>query len=248
MNWLSHPPRLHARHWRLEWVTMLVVGILVATMMAGILGQLLLDGTSAGSGPHATFLRLLMGLLGLQVSGLGLIHVFLRQHGYGWASGFGLRLEPRAMAWGVAMAAASVLVAYPMEEGIVWLLKAAGRTPEPQASVRFLQSAPAWQQALIGLLAVVPAALVEEALFRGVLYSAGRDAGYRRLALVGSSLLFGLAHGHVPTLLPLTLFGAALAWTYERTGSLLACCIAHAGFNMVGLMVAITGMGLPKPG
>jgi hypothetical protein len=87
---------------------MLVVGILVATMVAGILGQLLLEGTSAGSGPHATFLRLLMGLLGLQVSGLGLIHVFLRQHGHGWASGFGLRMEPRAMAWGVAMAAASV--------------------------------------------------------------------------------------------------------------------------------------------
>ena len=243
MNLLPSMPRLEARHWRVEEVAQLVVGVLVGTLAAGTAAELLLRGIAAGSGPEATFLRLVVGLLGLQVTGLGLAHLFLKRHGHGWGSGFGMRPDPRAVAWGVAMAMAAVLVAYPLEEGIVAVLRAMGKAPEPQASVRFLQSAPRWQQALIGFLAVVPAAVVEEALFRGVLYSAGRDAGHRGLAWVGSSLLFGLAHGHLPTLVPLTLFGAALAWTYERTGSLLACCVAHAGFNTVGLVVAITSGG-----
>lgn len=240
-------PGLAARDWRVEEVAQLVVGVIVGTLAFGTATELVLRGTAAGSGPEATFFRLLMGLLGLQGTGLALLHLFLRRHGCGWGSGFGMRPGLRAVAWGLAVAVAAVLIAYPLEEGIVAVLKALGKAPEPQASVRFLQSAPWWQQALIGLLAVVPAAVVEEALFRGVLYSAGRDTGYRRLAWLGSSLLFGLVHGHLPTLLPLTLFGALLAWTYERTGSLLACCVAHAGFNTVGLVVAITSGGATSP-
>lgn len=234
-------PRLGARHWRVEEVVRLVVGVLLCVAGAGLFSELVLRGTGMAEGPDATFWRLLTGLLGLQVPGMLLVHGFLRRHGHGWGTGLGMRVDRRAVAWGVAVAVASVLVTYPLEHGIVEWMRAMGRSPEPQASVRFLREARPWQQGVIGLLAVVAAAVVEEAFFRGVLYSAWRDTGHRRMAMAGTSLLFGLAHGHGPALVPLALLGWALAWTYERTGSLMACCIAHAGFNLVGLWAAIAG-------
>lgn len=245
LRFLPDMPRLTTPSWRADQVVVLVGGVLLGTMASVALAEAALRATGVAAGPHATFWRMVAGLAGLQGPGLALIHVFLRRHGHDWASGLGLRPDRRAVAWGVVVALGSVLVAYPVEHGIMEGLKALGRSPEPQASVQFLRKAPPWQQAVLGVLAVLPAALVEEALFRGILFAAGRAAGHRLVALVGSSLLFGLAHGHGPTLLPLTLLGIALAWTYERTGNLLACCVAHAGFNAVGLAVAISGLGMP---
>lgn len=245
---LLQGPGLPARHWRPEEVVRLVVGVLLAVAASGIAAELALRATGLGSGPDATFWRLMLGLLGLQAPGMAMVHLFLRSHGHGWASGLGLRPGLVPAAWGAALAVAAVMVTYPLEHGIMELLKAIGRSPEPQASVQFLRKAAPWQQAILGFLAVGPAAVVEEALFRGVLYSAGRDAGHRGWAWLGSSLLFGLAHGHGPTLVPLTLLGLGLAWAYERTGSLFACCVAHAGFNMVGLLVAVLGLGLDERG
>lgn len=241
----SHPSitGLTNRQWRTE-VVFAVVSLLLVLMSAlGILLALGFKAAGVAEGPDATFYSLLGGLVSLQIPALVLAHVFLRLHDRNWVDGFGLRFNRRAFAWGLAVGVGSVLVCYPIERGLVEILRAMGRTPEPQKSVQFLATAPAWQQAIIGFAALLPAAVSEESLFRGILYSAARDTGRRGWAIAGTAVLFGLAHAHGLAFVPLTLFGAVLAWTYERTGNLACCWIAHATFNSIGFTAAVSGWG-----
>jgi hypothetical protein len=93
--------------------------------------------------------------------------------------------------------------------------------------------------AVLGLQTIITAPLAEEILFRGLLYVSIKQAGYPRIAMWGVALLFGVTHGHWPTLLPLTLFGLLLAWLYERTNNLLAPVAAHAAFNGVNFILLL---------
>jgi membrane protease YdiL (CAAX protease family) len=235
---------LMRRDWRGEAVMALVVGILTLLIGFGVVFGLITRSMGLAGHADAMFWQLLTGLLALQIPTLALMQGFLLVHQRGWKDGFSLRWEPLAWKFGLGIAVGAVLVGYPIEYGMFQLMEALGREPEPQAAVVFLTTAPGWQRTVIGFLAVLPAAVAEECLFRGVLYSSGRDAGYPRSALILTSVLFGLAHGNMAAFIPLTLFGGALAWAYERTGNLLTCFIAHAGFNAIGLVVAISGFGL----
>jgi membrane protease YdiL (CAAX protease family) len=82
------------------------------------------------------------------------------------------------------------------------------------------------------LLAVVLAPVVEETLFRGVLYSALEQNFSRQAAILGSSLVFALLHPQGPVgLLPLAIIGAMLAVVRAITGSLWPCVFMHACLN-----------------
>lgn len=95
------------------------------------------------------------------------------------------------------------------------------------------------------LAVVVLAPLVEEVVFRGVLFQAAR----RRLGLAGGVLLsagvFTLVH--VELLQPLQaaslgalfLLGAWLAVMFHRTGTLLVPVLGHAVFNAINLTLAV---------
>ena len=56
---------------------------------------------------------------------------------------------------------------------------------------------------LFGLLTIVLAPIAEEALFRGILYPSIKQTGHPRWALWGTSLLFGIMHFNMATLVPL---------------------------------------------
>jgi membrane protease YdiL (CAAX protease family)/uncharacterized RDD family membrane protein YckC len=84
------------------------------------------------------------------------------------------------------------------------------------------------------------APVAEETFFRGFFFAGLR----RRLSLWPAALISGLVFGliHAPTgvttVIPLSILGAALAWLYERTGSLWPPILAHAFNN--GLALALT--------
>ena len=84
---------------------------------------------------------------------------------------------------------------------------------------------------LLALMAVAVAPVAEETLFRGILYPAIKAAGYPRLALWGTSILFGASHVNLVTFLPLTFLALALTWLYEKTDNLTAPILAHSLFN-----------------
>ena len=93
---------------------------------------------------------------------------------------------------------------------------------------------------MFGLTAIVLAPLVEEILFRALLYPTIKELGYPRMALFGTALLFAAIHGSLMTMLPL--FFLALAWTllYEKTNTLLAPIVAHSVFNAVNFFMFLS--------
>jgi len=84
-----------------------------------------------------------------------------------------------------------------------------------------------------GFTAIVLAPIVEEILFRGILYPLVKELGYPVLALSGTSLLFAAIHGSLLTFVPLTFFAMALVLLYEKTDTLLAPIASHSLFNAV---------------
>jgi len=94
---------------------------------------------------------------------------------------------------------------------------------------------------LATLLTVIAAPIVEETFFRGFIFNGLR----RRLGFSGaaslSGLLFALAHQQGTLIIPFTVIGVILAWTYYRAGTLWANIGAHCLFNLVSVVIAFAG-------
>jgi membrane protease YdiL (CAAX protease family) len=90
------------------------------------------------------------------------------------------------------------------------------------------------------LVIVLVAPFVEELMYRGVGFVTLQGAWGTVTAVLGSALLFGLAHGLVIALPMLTLLGVILAVLRTRTNSLYPPMITHAIFNGAALAAAVT--------
>jgi membrane protease YdiL (CAAX protease family) len=82
--------------------------------------------------------------------------------------------------------------------------------------------------------AVVGAPIVEEIIFRGLLFGAlVRSMGFVAAAIV-SSLVFAAVHGYgLEGTLAVTLTGSLLCWIYWRTGRLWTAILAHGVHNAI---------------
>lgn len=85
------------------------------------------------------------------------------------------------------------------------------------------------------------APLMEELIFRGVLYSVMARYLNPWYACVASSLFFGLIHGNLLSLIPLTVLGMFLAEAYRRTGTLAVPVLMHAIFNLISYLAIFYG-------
>ena len=96
------------------------------------------------------------------------------------------------------------------------------------------------------LYAIVIAPVHEELFFRGVLFRGARDRYGLGPGLVASGLGFGLIHyidgawQNAALLMGVMFFnGIALAWWYERRGTIVATVVAHMVFNVIGLTLIL---------
>ncbi len=97
------------------------------------------------------------------------------------------------------------------------------------------------------LYAIVIAPVHEELFFRGVLFRSARDRYGLGAGLIASGLGFGLIHylggawQDAALLMGVMFFnGIALAWWYERRGTIVAPVVAHMVFNVIGLILIFT--------
>lgn len=174
--------------------------------------------------------------------------VVVRRRGVSWRD-LGLRpASPAALVGGAVLGALTV----PLAGAINLLVDRV--TPETFENPQITALAPTTLSAvtMIGMfvIAAVVAPLVEEVVFRGVLYGWMRRSLRPAIAAVLSGVIFASVHG-VPQLVPaLAVQGIILALVYERTGSLWPSVVLHGVFN--GIMLAmlyalLLGGGLAPP-
>jgi uncharacterized protein len=89
---------------------------------------------------------------------------------------------------------------------------------------------------LLVLLLVVGAPLVEELFFRGMVMRSFQAAHHDTLALIGSAVLFAIAHFQPLQFPGLVLFGLVAGYAAQRTRRLGLGIAIHAGFNATAVV------------
>ncbi len=177
--------------------------------------------------------RLIIGTASFQAAALLWIHLFLKEHHTRWTDAFGLRNDVgRALLLGALVG----LIFLPIGGGLQALSQEVMEffrvQPQEQEAVQmFRGSANLSTTITLGITAIILAPLAEELLFRGILYSAIKQAGFPQLALWLTAVLFGSIHHNLAAFVPLTVLALALVWLYEHTNNLLAAITAHSVFN-----------------
>ncbi|HUT51173.1 MAG TPA: CPBP family intramembrane glutamic endopeptidase [Alphaproteobacteria bacterium] len=97
---------------------------------------------------------------------------------------------------------------------------------------------------VVGMILIggILAPLAEEIIFRGLLYGWLRRFWRILPATLLSAAIFGLIHGVIPVIFAAFVVGLALAYVYERTGSLWTPAIVHATQNCVAMAVMFAGL------
>ena len=85
------------------------------------------------------------------------------------------------------------------------------------------------------------APIVEEMTYRGLGFTLLAPFG-TWIAILGTGILFGLAHGLIVALPILAFFGVAVGWLRARTTSLYPPVLLHALFNGTALIVSVSGI------
>ena len=228
------------RPWPLETFDrrLLLVMVFFATgFLAGAFAQRLSGNHSA----EPSIGRMVLGSLSFQGAGLILIAGFLREHQTNWAEGFGLGNHwRRALVVGLLTALVFLPIGWGLQQASALVMTHVPHVnlkPEEQSSVHALRVAVSlWKRLALGAAAIFLAPLAEEMLFRGILYPAIKQAGFPRVALWGTALLFALVHVNLVTFVPLAVLALILTALYERTNNLLAPIAAHAMFNALNFV------------
>lgn len=154
----------------------------------------------------------------------------------------GLKAErmPRRAAIGLAACWSPLIIAVAL--GLNWLCatcieRLADVDPSDQELVKcFADGAtPLGIRLALGFLVLFEAPLVEEPLFRGVVFRGFASALPVWAAMALSSVLFAIVHVNAASFVALCFLGCAFAELYRRTGTILAPMTAHALFNAANL-------------
>lgn len=86
---------------------------------------------------------------------------------------------------------------------------------------------------------VIMAPLIEEIVFRGLMYSRLKQGMPALAAAILSALVFGAVHGTIIWFLYAFVLGMVLVWCVEKYQSLTASILFHAAFNLTGQLLAM---------
>jgi uncharacterized protein len=214
-----------------------VIGYLVGIVLSGI--ALGIASSAVGfrqtSGAPIPLTVTAFDLLGLWIGLVGAVVLYLRLWGSGHpVADMGLAIGPLDVVIGAVVGAGTQLVLIPL---LYLPFERADRTLSHRLSAPAKTDTAAvhggWQTAVLILLLTVGAPVVEELFFRGlVLRSLTRWLG-PVVGIVGSAVVFGLAHFELLQLPALIVFGIFLGTLAYKTGRLGPSMVAHAVFNAV---------------
>ena len=93
---------------------------------------------------------------------------------------------------------------------------------------------PSFAFQMIGLGVIVP--LMEELVFRGLMYKRMRRSMSVKKAVIISAFIFGLLHGNLVQFIFAFSIGLLLAYAYELTGNFLIPAVGHISVNITSLV------------
>ncbi len=85
----------------------------------------------------------------------------------------------------------------------------------------------------------IAAPVVEELIYRGLIYQRLKEFVNVRQAFIISSLLFGLTHGNLIQVLYGFAMGLLLAYVYEKYKTLTAPILCHCGANLISIVLSV---------
>ncbi len=212
-------------------------GALVAwlTLAALLVFAAFLGGaTESNDEALPVFFRYDLAIGGLIVYGVLLLISWTIAHlGFGDAEkALGLRRFPIRYVWiALGLMFAALIVSAALEP-LLHAGKEQGLAPDRWVSDR-------WPAFVLNVAVIVIAApFVEEIFYRGL---GVRVLGFMGsfVAIVGTALVFALAHGILVAVPALGIFALALAWLRWRTESVWPGVIAHAAYNFLGVLGAL---------
>ena len=175
--------------------------------------------------------------LEVEIFALGVpLLLFFRFRGYNLKESLGLRFcRMSALAGGAVMGTGSVMISPQLE---AWLARLIPPPPDwPDYMVRFLTLVPGESLVWAFFCLALAPALLEEALFRGVILGGALQHWKPPVAVVGVSIAFGLFHldfWHLPLL---TLIGMLITWSAVVTASLWPAVCFHLSYNSLALVL-----------
>ena len=247
------PPPLSSETTVEEWTRKDAVFSIILALVVGMLmgpGVMLLMGDRADGDPPAKpsfSVALFVTQIIFQAGFIGIIIAYLTVHRkFRLVPLFGLRSMGMAKTLGMAvlwLIASYFLLAF-ATMGLEPVLKQlTGLDLKPQGLV---ETAPditdPVAKLLMFLTLCVGAPVMEELIFRGVLYNVASRWFGPVYASVSTSLLFGVIHNNLLSFIPLTLLGICFAEAYRRTRSLAVPMLMHAMFNGISFLVLTNGL------
>jgi membrane protease YdiL (CAAX protease family) len=234
---------LPEKTWKTESVLRLLLGVFaslcIGVLLAGALDKLNPDW------PQSRTKLLSMVIITIAFHGAALLWIrnLLKEENISWKNAFGFNTQnqKRSVALGIIAAVLVLPVAWGLQQLSARVMTSIHFHPEPQQVVQDLQEVGVSfsQQIYLAFVALIAAPIVEEMLFRGILYPTIKRAGFPKLALWGNSILFALTHQNAPAFLPLVFFAMILTLLYEETGNLLSPIVAHSCFNAANFVLLL---------
>ena len=219
----------------------LLSGFLLAILSYGIIARVLFQGDAPGLIAATTLQSVcVMASFGLMTWLIGMRAAGLDAEALRWKPGGG-----RGMGVGVLLGSAPALAVL----ALAVPLGHAGWGPDGEPAT-------AWLRNLIPLLGVLlPAALAEELIFRGVPMVLLSRAFGKAVAIVGLATVFGMAHLLNPGITSLgagniALAGVFLGVAFYLPGGLWTATGVHLGWNatLAAFAAPVSGLPLPVPG
>ena len=179
---------------------------------------------------------LLVNLICLQCGIVVLVFLLLRKTKSHWRAAFGPIGQPWFRLWlePALFGVGFILPAFGLHYISQTVLTQLGHEPVVQQAVQMVMTTEHPVEVGLQIISVViMAPIAEELLFRGILFNTIKHAGYPLAGMFASAALFALVHGSMALMLPLFVMGFALAWVYEKSGSIIAPIVMHATFNAI---------------
>ena len=227
----SGVPALDEAHWfnRFDTIVVLAFSMFLATL--GV-------QTIQAPAPVYTLDLLLTGIVIQLVVGCGVLtYLIVRKVPLGRFFWSGTMSLPRV----VGLAVLLMVLLWPVVGLANFLVNGIDATGEnSQDLVKFFENnrdpAIRWWMALA---AVIIAPVVEELVFRGLIYGVLKRQFGRVASMFFTSVLFALVHGHLPSIVPLTVLACCLTIGLELSGTLFVPMLMHAIFNAMTLLFIV---------